>query len=177
MLARPTSIRFVSPLEGIMRLFALIGCAAIVAGCTKAEDRSVGAAGSTDTAPASADATAGTGAISLSSLAGTWKVHSTDENGGRPVDTELRATADTTGWTMTGPDKKAHPVRVLAVGGDSLVIESGPRPSYLQKGAMVTTRTVYRLEGDKLMGKTEAHVKMGGRDSVAQRINEATRVQ
>jgi hypothetical protein len=41
----------------------------------------------------------------------------------------------------------------------------------------VTTRTVYRLEGDKLVGTTEARYKVGGRDSVAQRRNEGTRVR
>lgn len=158
-----------------MRSFALLACVALFAGCTKAEDRSVGAAGSSDTAATASVGTAEAGTLSLSALAGTWKVHSTDQDGSNPVDTELHAKAETSGWTMIGRDKKTYPVRVLAVGGDSVVIESGPRPSYLQKGAMVTTRTVYRLQGDKLMGKTEARIKIGGRDSMAQRINEGTR--
>ena len=159
-----------------MRSFALLGCLALLAGCTKAEDRSVGAASSRDTAAAAAG-TAEVGTLSLSDVAGTWKIHSTDQDGSNPVDTELRATADTSGWTMIGRDKKTYPVRVLAVGADSFVIQSGPRPSYLQKGAMVTTRTVYRLQGDKLVGQTEARIKIGGRDSVAQRKNEGTRAE
>ena len=114
-----------------MRFVALFGCAALLAGCTKAEDRSVGAA----------------------------------------------STADTSGWTITGPDRKAIPVRVLAVAGDSVVTEAGPYGSFVLKGAQVTTRTVFRLEGDKLVGTTEARYKIGGRDSVAQRVNEGTRIR
>jgi len=157
-----------------MRWLALLGCAAILAGCSKPEDRSA-AAGTLDDTLTTAAAPAGGGTVSLDNFAGTWKLRSTDEAGKNPIETELRATGDTSGWTMSGPDKKVHPVRVLAVSGDSVITESGPRPSYVVKGATVTTRTVYRLEGDKLVGKTEARMKIGGRDSVAQRTSEGTR--
>lgn len=160
-----------------MRFFALIGCLAMVAGCTKAEDRSVGAASGSDTAATTSAATPEAGTVSLSDFAGRWKLHSTDEGGGNPVDTELRATADTSGWTLIGPDKKTYPVRVLSVAGDSIVTESGPRPSWVRKGAQVTTRTVYRLEGDKLMGRIESRFKIGNRDSTGQRTSEGTRVE
>jgi hypothetical protein len=160
-----------------MRFVALLGCAALLAGCSKAEDRSVGAAGSTDSMAAPAAGTAEAGTLSLSDLAGTWKVRNSNPDGSKPVETEIRATADSSGWTMTGPDRKAIPVRVLAVAGDSVVTEAGPYGSFVVKGAQVTTRTVYRLEGDKLVGTTEARYKVGGRDSVAQRVNEGTRVR
>jgi hypothetical protein len=160
-----------------MRFFAVLCCAAVLAGCTKAEDRSVGAGTTSDTMAAPAGETAEAAAISLSDLAGTWKVRSTDERGGNPIETELRATADTSGWTMTGPNRKPIPVRVVAVGGDSFVTEAGPYESFVRKGVQVRTRTVYRLEGDKLAGTTEARYKIGGRDSVAQRRNEGTRAR
>jgi hypothetical protein len=124
-----------------------------------------------------AGATAETGTISLSDLAGTWKLRSTDQGGGNPVDAELRATADTSGWTLIGPDRKTYPVRVLSVAGDSVVTESGPRPSFVRKGAQVTTRTVYRLQGDKLVGTIESRFKIGGRDSTGQRTSEGTRAR
>jgi hypothetical protein len=63
------------------------------------------------------------------------------------------------------------------VEGDSVIAESGPRPSFVVKGAQVTTHTVYRLQGDKLVGKTEARMKIGTRDSVAHRTSEGTRVR
>lgn len=158
-----------------MRSLTLLTYTIVLAGCTKAEDRSVGAATTGDTAAPAATAEVST--ISLSDIAGTWKVRSTDEQGGTPIETELRATADSSGWTMVGPDKKTGPVRVVAVGGDSIVTEAGPFPSYVLKGAKVSTRTVYRLQGDKLVGTTEARYKIGGRDSVAQRPAEGTRVR
>lgn len=159
-----------------MQRLTLFACAIVLAGCTKAEDRSTGAATTGDTA-APAATTAEASAISLSDVAGTWKVRSTDERGGTPVETEIRATADTSGWTMVGPDKKTVPVKVVAVGGDSIVTEAGPFPSYVLKGAKVSIRTVYRLQGDKLVGTTEARYKIRGRDSVALRPAEGTRVR
>lgn len=104
-------------------------------------------------------------------------MRSTDEQGGTPVETEIRATADSSGWTMVGPDKKTVPVKVVAVAGDSVVTEAGPFPSYVLKGSQVSIRTVYRLQGDKLVGTTEARYKIGGRDSVALRPAEGTRVR
>jgi hypothetical protein len=160
-----------------MRALAVLGCAAILAGCGRPEDRSVGAGAAGDTMAVETDAAADAGTISLSNLAGTWKVRSTDVGGGNPIETELRATADTSGWTMMGPNRKPIPVRVVTVGGDSLVTEAGPYESFIRKGVQVTTRSVYRLEGDKLAGTTEARYKVGGRDSVAQRRNEGTRVR
>jgi hypothetical protein len=124
---------------------------------------------------AAGEATPDAGVLSLSDLAGTWKVRSTDERGGTPVETEMLATADTSGWTLLGPNRKPIPVRVVAIGGDSLVTEAGPYESFVRKGVQVRTRTVYRLEDDKLVGTTEATYKIGSRDSVAQRRTEATR--
>ena len=159
-----------------MRSLTLLACGIVLAGCNKAEDRSVGAATTGDTA-ASAATAAEARTISLSDVAGTWKVRTTDEQGGTPIETEIRATADTSGWTMVGPDKKTVPVKVVAVGGDSIVTETALRPSYILKGAKVSTRSVYRLQGDKLVGSTEARYKIAGRDSIALRPAEGTRVR
>jgi hypothetical protein len=158
-----------------MRPFAILCCAAVLA-CTKAEDRSVGAGTTSDTTSGT-DVAAGAATVSLSDVAGTWKVRSTDEGGANPIETELRATADTSGWTMMGPNRKPIPVRVVAVAGDSFVTEAGPYESFVRKGVQVRTRSVYRLQGDKLVGTTEASYKVGGRDSVSQRRNEGTRVR
>ena len=158
-----------------MRPLAVLACAAVLAGCTKAEDRSVGAGATTDTMKAGETTAAAT--LSLSDVAGTWKLRSTDEGGANPIETELRTTADTSGWTMLGPNRKPIPVRVLAIAGDSFVTEAGPYESFVRKGVQVRTRSVYRLQGDKLVGTTEATYKVRGRDSVSQRRNEGTRVR
>jgi hypothetical protein len=159
-----------------MQRFALISTAVILAGCSKPADRA-GEQATTDTT-AMAPATPAPASISLADVAGKWKMRTTDEAGGTPVETELNATADSTGWTMTAPKRKPIPVRVVAVGGDSLVTEAGPFESLILKGVQVTTRTTSRLKDGKLVGTTEAHYKLkGGRDSVAQRPSEGTRVQ
>jgi hypothetical protein len=156
-----------------MRPFVLFCCVTVLAGCTKSDDRSVGAGTTSDTADAAADVAT----VSLSDFAGTWKVLSTDWGGANPVETELRATADTSGWILVGPDRKSYPVRVVAVAGDSIITESGPRPSFLRKGAKVTTRTVYRLQGDRLVGSIESRFKIDGRDSTGQRVSAGTRIR
>ena len=98
-----------------------------------------------------------------------------DEAGGNVVESELTATADTSGWTLTRPDRKTVPVRVVAVGGDSLITEAGPYESALRKGVQVRARMVLRLQEGKLVGTTEALYTMRGRDSVAHRPTEGTR--
>lgn len=155
-----------------MRPIVVLTCAAILAGCNKADDRSVGDATTRDTMETAAPAAT----ISLSDVAGKWKLRSTDEAGGNPVDAELLATADSTGWTFTGPRGKPIPLRVVAIAGDSFVTEAGPYESFIRKGVQVTTRTVNRLENGKLVGTMEARYRVRGRDSVSIRRSEGTRV-
>ena len=113
--------------------------------------------------------------ISLADVAGKWKLRSTDQAGGTPVETELVATGDTSGWMMTAPNRKPIPVRVVAVEGDSVVTESGPFESLIRKGMQVTTRSVNRLEGGKLVGTIEARYTTKSGDSVVYRRSEGTR--
>jgi hypothetical protein len=162
-----------------MRCFALICTAVVLAGCGKPADRAPQDQAAMDTAsPAQAAPAAAPATISLADVAGRWKLRTTDESGGTPVETELKATADTSGWTMTFPKRKPVPVRVVAVGGDSIVTEAGPFESFILKGVQVRTRTVNRLQDGKLVGTTEAHYALkGGRDSVARRPSVATRIQ
>lgn len=63
-----------------MRSFTVLCCVAVLAGCTKAEDRSVGAGTTIDTMAAPAGEMADA-SISLGDLAGTWKIRSTDSGG------------------------------------------------------------------------------------------------
>jgi hypothetical protein len=154
-----------------MRGFALFCCAAVIFGCGKSEEQP--ARDTTAAAPATPEPVS----ISLADVAGTWRVRTTDEAGGNVVESEMTATADTSGWTLTLPNRKPVPVRVVGVGGDSIVTEAGPFESVLRKGVQVTTRAVYRLQDGKLVGTTEARyaAPAGGRDSVARRPTEGTR--
>jgi hypothetical protein len=90
------------------------------------------------------------------------------------ITSEIVATATTEGWTMTMPGQQPVPIRVR-VDGDSILTETGPFPSILRKGAMVTTSAVYHLQGGKLVGTLVARYAGAGRDSVLTGRQEATR--
>jgi hypothetical protein len=91
------------------------------------------------------------------------------------VESELTATADTSGWTLTFPNRKPVPVRVVAVAGDSIVTEAGPFESVIRKGVQVTARTINRLQDGKLTGTIEARFATKSGDSVAHRRMEGAR--
>ena len=100
--------------------------------------------------------------MNLASVAGTWNMQT------MPADRDtvlltyvLTATADTAGWTLTFPGRAPIPVRILHVAGDSVVSEAGPYESALRPGVQVTTKTVNRMEGDALVGTTEARYSAG----------------
>ena len=155
-----------------MGRFVCLCCTAILVGCGRSEvpaGRDTPAA-----APATPESRA---AMSLADIAGKWRLRTTDAAGGNVVESELSATADTSGWTMTRPDGKTVPVRVVAVGGDSVITEAGPYESALREGVQVRSRMVLRFQGGKLVGTNEARYSLSGGDSVAQRPTEGTRAQ
>jgi hypothetical protein len=157
--------------EAIMGRFAFFFSAAILVGCGKSEVPPT--RDTTAVAPAPPETQPG---ISLADIAGKWKLRTMDGAGGNVVESELTATADTSGWTLTRPNRKVVPVRVVAVGGDSIITEAGPYESALRKGVQVRSRMVLRLQHGKLVGTNEARYALSGGDSVAQRPAEATRV-
>ena len=158
-----------------MARFTLLFGAIFLVACDRPADRAAEEQTAMDTTPAADAMTPASTPISLADVAGTWKVRSTDEAGGTPVETELVATADTTGWTMSGAGRKPIPMRVLSVAGDSIVTEAGPYESFVAKGVKVTTRTVSRLRDGKMVGSVEARYATKGGDSVAIRPMEGTR--
>ena len=153
-------------------------CAAILAGCARSEDRTA-----TDTAAAALDTAARTTppttpaaptAISLADVAGTWNVRMMPENRDTTLATYvLNATSSTTGWTFSVPGRQPTPVRVIQVAGDSIVTETGPAESITRKGVQVTTRTVARLQGGRLVGISSA--RYAGSDSTVRLRMEGTR--
>ena len=154
-----------------MRRFTFFFCAAILVGCGRSEVQP--GRDTTAMAPATRETQA---EISLADIAGKWRLRTMDEAGGNVVESQLTATADTTGWTLTRPDGKIVPVHVVAVGGDSIITEAGPYESALRKGVQVRVRAVIRRREGKLVGTTEARYTMRGGDSVANRPTEGTRV-
>lgn len=155
-----------------MRILAL-GCSiALLAACATGERAPAPdtTAAGTETGPAT---------IALADVAGRWDVTATPESG---TDTSatlytLNATSDTTGWTITFKNRPDQPVamRVVSVDGDSIVTESGPFESARRKGVQVTTRSVMRMAGPRLVGSTHARYATTGADSVLVLRTDATR--
>ena len=102
------------------------------------------------------------GGIKFSDVAGTWEGSSmTGPKDSVFLTWVLTATADGKGWTFKRPNGDPYPVRIVAVGGDSIVTEVGPYPSVLRAGQTVTTRFVGHYHGRKMTGTFEAHYPSG----------------
>lgn len=116
-------------------------------------------------------------AITLADVAGVWDVQVKNEAGDSVLTTNvLTATADTTGWSMQFPGTPAAiPTRVVSVGGDSVVTNTGPYSSVLRKNVQVTVDGVYRLVDGKLVGKATAHYNVKTADSVRVLNTEGTK--
>jgi hypothetical protein len=144
-----------------MRQIAIVLSAAILAACAKKEG-----------SPAADSTRAGNNPqpaspMNLADVAGKWQVQVVGETSDSVLLTyEMTATADTTGWTITLPNRDPMPLRVMSVAGDSAVLENGPYESVLRPGVQVSTVSVVRLRGDRLMGKTVAHYVTSGADSL-----------
>lgn len=157
-----------------MRNIVLLGIAVMVAGCAQSDTPPVADTGMT-VQPAAEAPAAG---MSLASVAGRWDVRVMGETGDSVLTTYvLNATADTNGWTVTFPNEAPIPSRVVSVGGDSIVINTGPFASRLRAGTQVTTDVVLRMQDGKLMGQTTAHYVTSGADSVVRLRSEGTRAQ
>ena len=150
-----------------MRSFALVLIAALLAACVKKESSTPADTGTAAMAPAPAPAAPAAAPISLPSVAGKYRVTSRGQGADTTTVTyELNATGDTTGWTITYPDRKAIPMRIVTVAGDSIVTETGPFTSVRRAGVPVTARTTHRWQNGQLVGTTVAHYDVDGHDTV-----------
>ena len=140
-------------------------CAVAVAACSG--DKSDAADSAAGTTPPGADSAARARTVSLADVAGTWTVRAVPESGADTTTTTytLKATADTTGWTITYPGGQPIPVRVR-VDGDSIMTQAGPYDSVRRKGQKVTTSGVVRVNGSALSGTSVARYQTTGADSV-----------
>jgi hypothetical protein len=154
-----------------MRRFALLCSAAVLAACAKSESPPV-----VDTGMAAAPVAPAPAPISLADVAGKYAVTGKNEAGDTTLVTyELNATGDTTGWTITFPNGKPIPIRIMSVAGDSIVADAGPYPSVLRKGLQVTTHNVYRYQNGKLVARTVARYATTGPDTVRIVVSEGVR--
>jgi hypothetical protein len=160
----------------------VIACCGVVllVGCAKADQpadttAAIAPGGPNTTAAASGGAMSTP--IAFSDVAGTWKVRAVPQGGTDTTATEYTLTAAGTaeGWKIVYANGQTVPVRV-SVSGDSIISDAGPYKSVRRKGVEVTTHSVLRKEGDKLVGTTVAHYKTAGADSVLTLRSEGTRV-
>jgi hypothetical protein len=150
-----------------MRRLALVSGAALLVACGGSETPAADSAATAAPPPPAA--------LSLADVAGTWTVVGKNEAGDSTLVTyELTATADTSGWSLVFPNRPPVPLRVVAVAGDSIVVEAGPYESVLRKGVQVNTRSVSRIVDGKMVGRSVAHYSKGP-DSVRVVVTEGTR--
>ncbi|MDQ6830420.1 MAG: hypothetical protein M3081_16295 [Gemmatimonadota bacterium] len=153
----------------------VLACCVTTAACGKTDSApNVDSAAAKPPAAAPAPAAA---ALSLADIAGKWNVRSVPEAGDTtPTNYVMTATADTTGWSLAftnGLVVRPH----VRVSGDSLIMDAGPYSSVRRKGVQVTTHGIFRRQGDKLVGSTDAHYKTTGADSTLRLRSEATRAK
>ncbi len=149
-----------------MMLCLLVAGGLVVLGCERESAEEA-------TEEQAADTVAGSAKISLADIAGTWDMRSVPETGDTTATVyQVEATAD--GWTMMLPDRDPIEGQVMT-SGDSIVVDAGPYESVRRDGVMVTTHSVYRLEGDRLVGTVVAHYATTEADSVLRLSTEGTR--
>jgi hypothetical protein len=154
-----------------MRCALLCCTVTVLAGCAKPEQQAA-----KDTTAAAMSAGVPSAAISLADIAGTWSMRGVTEDGKNTVvNYELVATPETSGWTLNFPNRDPIPLHVVAVAGDSIVLEAGPYESVLRKGVQVTTHTVGRIQDGKMVGLTVGRYTTTGPDSVVPVRFEGTR--
>lgn len=137
---------------------ALLLVVPVLFACTKAETPPVDTSASVVETPAPASVNA----------AGKWAFNVMPEGKDTVLTTyTLDATNDMSGWKMTFPGREPIDVRVLSLSNDSIVTETGPFESNIQKGLKVNlVRTNMRLDGAKLSGVGIVHYDRKTADSV-----------
>jgi hypothetical protein len=110
--------------------------------------------------------------IVLSDLEGTWNIAYELVSGGTGLPaSQVRVTPE--GWTLLLPNRDPIPAEVVA-SGDSLMVVEGPFESVSRPGTAMTLRSVYRLDGDRLVGVVAGQYEGGG-DEMIVMLSEGTR--
>ena len=102
--------------------------------------------------------------IKLADVAGTWTIESTVKTAAgndTTVTSELVATATRKGWKTNLAGRDSIPTRVVAMGGDSVVVRAGPFESVVRAGQKVSIREALHFKGDDVSGTIEAHYVHG----------------
>lgn len=147
-----------------MRRLVLALSAAVLAGCSTPE-----------APPAEPPAPPAAATLNLADLAGTWNMRTMAEGSDSTLVTyTMTLTGTTEGWTINLPGRDPMPMTVT-VSGDSVMTNVAPYESVLRKGVQVSTSSVVRLVGGRLVGTTMARYATTGADSMVRLRMEGTR--
>lgn len=147
-----------------MRRLVLALSAAVLAGCSKPE-----------APPAEPPAPPPAPTLNLADLAGTWNMKTMAEGSDSALVTyTMTLTGTTDGWTINFPGRDPMPM-TATVSGDSVITTVAPYESMLRKGVQVSTSSVVRLVGGRLVGTTIARYATSGADSVVRLRMEGTK--
>jgi len=147
-----------------MRRLVLALSAAVLAGCSKPE-----------APPAEPPAPPPAPTLNLADLAGTWNMRTMPEGSDSTLVTyTMTLTGTTEGWSLNIPGRDPLPM-TATVSGDSVITTVGPYESMLRKGVQVSTTSVVRLVGGRLVGTTMARYSTTGADSVVRLRMEGTK--
>jgi hypothetical protein len=157
-----------------MRRFALfLGTGAVIACAAPETETTTDTAAPLDTAAAAITPAPAPTPISLADVAGRWNVRATTN--GEVITYQVNNTSTRSGWTFTAPNRRPVPVRVVAVAGDSIIVEAGPFESIIRAGVQVRSRSVMRIQNGELVGTTVARYVTTGPDSIAYLTFRGTR--
>lgn len=148
-----------------MSRVALLVVVPVLFACTKAETPPADTAAAVVETPAPVN------------VAGKWAFNVMPEGKDTVLTTyTLDATNDMTGWKVTIPGRDPIDVRVLSMDNDSIVTETGPFESAVQKGVKVNlVHTNMRLDGARLSGVGIVHYDKKTADSVVTLRYDGTR--
>jgi hypothetical protein len=146
------------------RILAL--CTVVAVACAKTEQAADTTAAAAPPPPPPA--------ITAADLAGTWDLKTMPMNRDTVLTTgTMTSTGTADGWTMTLPSSKTPvPVRIVSMGGDSVVSETGQFSSAVRRGQKVSIHSIQHLKDGKLTGVV--HAKYSNGDTATFRV-EATK--
>lgn len=113
--------------------------------------------------------------ITAADLTGTWDMKTMPMDRDTVLTTgTMTSTGSADGWTMTlGASKTPIPVRIVSMGGDSVVSETGQFSSALRRGQKVSIHSIQHLRDGKLAGVV--HAKYGNGDTATFRTESTKR--
>ena len=102
----------------------------------------------------------------LAKFAGRWQVSAQDEAGGELPGHLVTATSDTTGWSVTFPDRPPVPLRIVEASGDLVVTQTDPYESVIRPGVRTTVLFITRVSGDSTRGRLIAMYDVAGSNAI-----------